>query len=85
MKACAREGFFTAAAVTILLCGGLFYNADSAIAWPAPKALAAPATAIEPVVNVCGTNGCAPVQTKKVFHHQKPGNIKPGNTLPNHI
>jgi hypothetical protein len=33
-----------------------------------------------PVANVCGSAGCAPVQTKRIIHHQKPG-----NTAPHHI
>jgi hypothetical protein len=40
-------------------------------------AAAARATAIEPVVNICGTHGCVPVQTRRIIHHQKPGNKAP--------
>ena len=32
------------------------------------------------IANVCGPSGCAPVQTKRVIHHQKQG-----NTVPHHI
>jgi hypothetical protein len=84
MKACAGEGVFTAGTAAAVLGIGLFYNVAFAFSAPAAQALTAPRV-IEPVVNVCGTNGCAPVQTKKVIHHRKPGNTKPGNTLPNHI
>jgi hypothetical protein len=47
----------------------------------APRAVAIEPVVIEPVVNVCGTNGCAPVQTKRITRRQK----KPGNNLPHHI
>jgi hypothetical protein len=30
--------------------------------------------------NICGGAGCAPVQTKRVIHHQKQG-----NTVPHHL
>ena len=36
------------------------------------------AAIVEQVVNVCGVHGCVPVQTKRVIHHQKPGNTVPG-------
>jgi len=32
---------------------------------------------VQLVVNVCGVRGCVPVQTKRVIHHQKPGNKTP--------
>jgi len=35
---------------------------------------------IQRVVSVCGVHGCVVVQTKRVIHHQKPG-----NTVPHHI
>ena len=37
-------------------------------------------TLIQQVVSVCGTHGCAIVQTKRIVHHQKPG-----NKVPHHI
>jgi len=35
---------------------------------------------IEQIVSVCGVRGCVPVQTKRIIHHQKPG-----NTVPHHV
>jgi hypothetical protein len=40
----------------------------------------AAAVRVQPVVSVCGPRGCVPVQTKRIIHHQKPG-----NTVPHHI
>jgi len=37
-------------------------------------------TLIQRVVSVCGAHGCAIVQTKRIVHHQKPG-----NKVPHHI
>lgn len=43
----------------------------------APAALGEAAAGLAPIrkmVNVCGSNGCVPVQTKRV-HRQKPGSV----------
>ena len=37
-------------------------------------------TLIQQVVSVCGVHGCAMVHTKRIVHHQKPG-----NKVPHHI
>jgi hypothetical protein len=34
-------------------------------------------TLIQQVVSVCGVHGCAMVHTKRIVHHQKPGNKVP--------
>ncbi len=66
----------TAFVVAIVSVGILASNAQ-AMTLTTPAALhsdAARAAVIRKVVSVCGTNGCAPVQTKRIYH-QKPGSI----------
>jgi len=77
-----RKIFLTAVAAATLLSSAFTHRA-MAMTLLLPRAShldAAHMTAVTPVVNVCGTHGCVTVQTKKVIHHQKPG-----NTVPHHI
>lgn len=77
-----RNTFLATIAAATLLSGAFAYRA-TAVTLLLPVAVppdAARITAVTPVVNVCGTHGCVTVQTKKVIHHQKPG-----NTVPHHI
>jgi len=72
-----REFLLTALAATIILASGALGHRAEAItlskpaAWDASGARAA---LVQQVVNVCGTNGCALVQTKRV-QHTKPGSV----------
>ncbi|HXX02868.1 MAG TPA: hypothetical protein VEJ37_00940 [Xanthobacteraceae bacterium] len=65
---------------TMLLCGGLLTLRADALTCPGSATVrgAVRAAIVEQVVNVCGSHGCVPVQTKRVIHHQKPGNTVPG-------
>ena len=77
-----REALLTAVAAAAILSSPLLDHRAPALALAAPAALdvgAARAAVIEPVVNICGTHGCVPVQTKRIIHHQKPGNKIPHN------
>ena len=78
-----RETLLTAAAAAVMLSSPLLDHRATALTLAAPAAMvvtAPRAAVIERVVNVCGTHGCVPVQTKRVIHHRKPG-----NTVPHHI
>jgi hypothetical protein len=70
-----REMLLTAVTTaTILLAGPLGAKAMSLVI-PAALDVAAARTAhVQEVVNVCGTNGCVPVQTKRV-RHTRPGSV----------
>lgn len=46
---------------------------------PMANAVRQPAI-VQKVAAVCGNHGCVQVQTKRVIHHQRPG-----NTVPHHI
>ena len=72
-----REILSTAFAATIVLSTGMFGHSAEATTLAAPAALnaaIAPAALIRQAANLCGTNGCALVQTKRV-RHQKPGSV----------
>jgi hypothetical protein len=66
--------FTTVAAAIVLSSGGVAHRAE-AMTLTAPAAMSAAAArvaVIEPVVSVCGSNGCSVIQTKKVVHHKAP-------------
>jgi hypothetical protein len=70
-----REILLTAFAAAMVLAAGA--AGSEAITFTARSALGATAVQaplVQQVVNVCGSNGCAPVQTKRV-QHQKPGSV----------
>jgi len=75
-----RRIFFSGLAAAVLLFDGLLPpRADAMTCASSAMVHGAVRTAIvEQVVNVCGSHGCVPVQTKRVIHHQKPGNTVPG-------
>ena len=72
-----RKMFLAIAASTAVLVGGVLCH--SACAMPVASAVsltsAANGAMFQPVVNVCGTHGCMPVQTKRIIRRQKPGSI----------
>ena len=72
-----RDIVCTACVAAILAAGGVLIQRAEAFTPPTPSAFSAAAASgdrIRQVVNVCGSNGCAPVQTKRV-QHQKPGAV----------
>lgn len=64
-----RQVILAAIAAAAILSGGPVARSTEAMAPAAYDAL------IWKVVNVCGTRGCAPVQTKRVIRRQKPGEV----------
>jgi hypothetical protein len=73
-----RGTLLTALAVAFILSGSVpARDVAAAMIGPGSAARAAPALAavIERVANVCGANGCVPVQTKRIIHRQKPGTV----------
>lgn len=67
----------TVCAAAILVASGSLGHRAQATTLAAPSALhiaAVQAVEIQQVANVCGSNGCALVQTKRV-QHQKPGAV----------
>jgi len=72
------RGIFFTVVIAGALCAGM--AARYAAAAPASAMPAAHAAApVERVANVCGRNGCVPVQTKRVVH------TKPGSVAAKHI
>jgi len=64
---------FTVFAAAILLTSGVAGHRAEAMTLTAPTAMSAAAArmaAVQPVASVCGSNGCAVIQTKKVVHHK---------------
>jgi hypothetical protein len=68
---------FFAALTAAILFGTLGVHCATAMT---PVVPAVRGTLIQQVVSVCGVHGCVPVQTKRIIHHQKPG-----NKVPHHI
>lgn len=73
-----RKTLFGTIAATIMLANGAF----GPCAYAAPLSASAASDAaiasgfvIQRVVNVCGSHGCVPVQTKRVIRRQKPGSV----------
>ena len=74
MKKLALTGF---AAAAILSGATVGLRAEPAsFAASAPSAAAGPARLVREAVNVCGSNGCAPVQMRRV-QHRKAVNVPP--------
>ncbi len=69
---------FLAAVAAAMLFGAM--TGQCVMAMTSAAAPVARSALIQRVVSVCGVHGCVPVQTKRVIHHQKPG-----NTVPHHI
>jgi uncharacterized membrane protein YadS len=61
-------------ALAAILFGALTVHCAAATTLVVPLARS---TLIQHVVSVCGAHGCAAVQTKRIIHHQKPGNKVP--------
>jgi hypothetical protein len=68
-----RKALFPMAATTIVLVSGALCHGTRAM--PAASVSAANRAVFQPIVNVCGTHGCVPVQTKRIIRRQKPGSI----------
>jgi len=73
-----RATLLTALAAAAILSGGLFGNQASAFTRPSVLGVA-PMPLVQHVANICGTVGCAPVQTKKIRH------FKNGSAVGQHI
>jgi len=63
------------ATMGLLLSGAAVRQADAAMPIGAPPSTVA--VFVQKVANVCGSNGCARVQTQRVVKHQKAGNVVP--------
>jgi hypothetical protein len=75
MRTNMRQILLTACSAAIVLASGVVGHRAEAMTPIAPAAVgaaAARAAVIEQVVNVCGSNGCAVIQTKRVVHHKAP-------------
>ncbi len=73
-----RATLLTALAAAAILSGGLPSNQANAFAQPSALGVAS-APFVQQVATICGTAGCAPVQTKKVRH------FKNGSAVGQHI
>jgi hypothetical protein len=71
-----RTSILTALAITCILLSGLLDSRADAMTLTASLTLntagAQPAI-VQQVVNLCTSNGCAPVQTKRVRHYKAGG------------
>jgi hypothetical protein len=67
------------AVASMLLSGLVAGDAAAATLAPAPITSGGNAPFVQPVTNVCGSNGCVRVQTQRVQHH------KPGSAAAKHI
>ena len=66
------------ATVGALLSGMAVRQADAAMPFSSqPSTVAAQVHKVQTIANVCGTNGCARVQTQRVVKQQKAGNVVP--------
>ena len=74
-----RATFLTALAAAAILSGGFFGDHANAFTLAAPSTLGLAPALVQPVANICGPVGCAPVQTKKVRH------FKNGSAVGQHI
>jgi hypothetical protein len=63
------------ATVGALLSGMAVRQADAAMPYSSQPGTAA--AQVQTIANVCGTNGCARVQTQRVVKQQKAGNVVP--------
>jgi hypothetical protein len=69
-----REFLFTAVTAATVLSGAMLDERAEAMTPAGMGAAAARAAIFQLAVNVCASNGCVPVQTKRIQHH-KPGTI----------
>lgn len=70
-----RKARLTARAVAAILLAGVFGRGATAMTLALPSALgvgSAPAALVQKATVVCGMNGCAEVQTKRLQKHQLP-------------
>jgi hypothetical protein len=70
-----RKVFIAALAAAAFLAAAMPLHGAAAMLRPSASALAAAgadARLVEPVVNVCGANGCVRVQTQRVVKRQMP-------------
>jgi hypothetical protein len=74
-----RETLLTAFAAATILSGGMLGNRAEAMTASTLTVAAAHVATVQLAVNVCGTNGCAKVQTHRIVHH------KPGAVAAKHI
>jgi hypothetical protein len=77
----AMRGILLTALATVgaLSSGMAVRQADAAMPFSSqPSTVAAQVqTIVQTIANVCGTNGCARVQTQRVVKQQKAGNVVP--------
>lgn len=76
-----RETLLTAVAATIVLVSGAFAHRAEAVTLSGQDIAAARPAFVEQVANVCGANGCAPVQMKRVQNKKKPGGVVVGKHI----
>ena len=69
----------TLLAVALLTLDRTYNRSSEPLGAPVATAEAQPPL-VQTVAAVCGNHGCVQVQTKRVIHHQKPG-----NTVPHHL
>jgi hypothetical protein len=75
-----RTTLLSTLAAAAILFGGFFGNQAEAFTAIAPSTLGvALSSFVQPVANICGPVGCAPVQTKKIRH------FKNGTAVGQHI
>jgi len=78
-----RKIFLAALAAAAVLAGGMLGGGRAAAMVPAAssgRGLAADAGLVQPVLNVCGSNGCVKVQTQRVVKRHPP----PPPPMPHH-
>jgi hypothetical protein len=68
-----RAAIFTMLAASVIFAGAMPTHRAEAMS----VAATARVSLVQQVVSICGTRGCVPVQTKRIIHHQKPGNVIP--------
>ena len=64
-----------AVATASLLSIGMLGTRAAAMPLALPSAASARGTFVERVMNVCGMNGCVPVQTKRILRPRRVGNL----------
>jgi hypothetical protein len=66
----------TLVAVAVLALEKGCNRSSAPLSTPMATAITEPSI-VQKVVAVCGNHGCVQVQTKRIIHHQKPGNTAP--------
>ena len=77
-----RGILFTALAIAFVLSSGVSGRRAEAAPFGSPSAfgVAASASIVQQVANVCGASGCVRVQTQRIVRRQKPGMVSGNHT-----